>query len=131
MSMFFAFGTIAAGLSAAALLFPQSPLDRLWRLNPEARIGLESMSPWGIVLMAVVSAACALCAYGVWTRAVWGRQAAILLVAVNLIGDTANAIVRGDVRTLIGLPIGGALIAYLHSRRVRAEFGPRGAAQRS
>jgi hypothetical protein len=42
---------------------------------------------------------------------------------VNLIGDAGNAAVRGDLRTLIGLPIGGALIAYLLSPRVRRQFG--------
>jgi hypothetical protein len=44
-------------------------------------------------------------------------------VAVNLVGDTTNALVRGDLRTLVGLPIGGALIAYLLSAGVRSEFG--------
>ena len=28
-------------------------------------------------------------------------------------GDLLNAFVRNDLRTLIGLPIGGAMIAYL------------------
>ena len=34
-------------------------------------------------------------------------------------GYAANALIRGDPRTLIGLPIGLALITYLRSRRVR------------
>lgn len=125
MSAFFAFGTLAAGLSAAALLFPQSALAGIWRLNPEARIRLQSIGPWGMLLMTVVSMACAVCAYGIWTRAAWGRRSAILLLAVNLIGDTANAVILGDLRTLVGLPIGGALIAYLSSRRVRSDFQDR------
>ena len=31
---------------------------------------------------------------------------------MHLVGDSLNAILRHDLRTLIGLPIGGALIAY-------------------
>ena len=122
LSAFFAFGTLAAGFSVTALVFPQSVLDVLWRLNPDAKIGLQSIHPWGMWLMTLVCAACALCAYGLWTRAPWSRRTAILLLVVNLIGDTTNAIVRHDLRTLIGLPIGGALIAYLGSRRIRSEF---------
>jgi hypothetical protein len=33
----------------------------------------------------------------------------VAVLAVNLVGDTTNAVMRGDLRTLIGLPIGGAL----------------------
>ena len=47
---------------------------------------------------------------------------ALILVVVNLIGDATNAAIRGDLRTLIGLPIGGALIVYLLSAGVRRQF---------
>ena len=43
----------------------------------------------------------------------WGRRLAIGTLAANLIGDCVSALVRHDPRTLIGLPIGGAMIAYL------------------
>ena len=128
LSAFFAFGTLAAGFSATALLFPQSVLDVLWRLNPDAKIGLQSIHPWGIWLMTLVCAACALSAYGLWTRAPWGRRTALLLLVVNLIGDTTNAIVRHDLRTLIGLPIGGAVIAYWAAAVSAASSGIRATA---
>jgi hypothetical protein len=38
---------------------------------------------------------------------------------VNLIGDLTNAFVRNDFRTLIGVPIAGAIIFYL-ARGARA-----------
>jgi len=41
------------------------------------------------------------------------------ILIVNLIGDSLNALLRHDRRTLIGLPIGGAMIAYLLSVRRR------------
>jgi hypothetical protein len=46
------------------------------------------------------------------------------LLAVNLLGDTLNAAARGDWRMLIGIPIGGVMLAYLLSRRARAWFEP-------
>ena len=66
--------------------------------------------------------ACASCAYGLSVRARWGWRLALGILAVNLAGDTLTALILGDLRTLIGLPIGGALIAYLLSRRIRDLF---------
>jgi uncharacterized membrane protein (DUF2068 family) len=102
-----------SGLTCVLLLFPGTGLDRVWRLNPEAREAFRQMGPWAVLLMATVCAACALAARGLWRQAPWGRWLALAILTVNLIGDAANAFLRGDLRTLIGLPIGGALIAYL------------------
>lgn len=38
---------------------------------------------------------------------------ALAILSVNILGDLFNALMRHDLRTLIGLPIGGAMIAYL------------------
>jgi hypothetical protein len=47
---------------------------------------------------------------------------AVGVLAANLVGDLLNAVVRGDRRTLVGLPIGGAMLAYLLRRRIRDRF---------
>lgn len=94
----------------------------LWRLNPEARIALSSMGPLGVALMAVVAAACALSAIGLAKLAQWGRLLAIGVLTVNLIGDLSSALIRHDLRTLIGLPIGGAMLFYLFSKDIRSLF---------
>ena len=116
LSGFFVFGAAMSGLTCFLLLFPGTVLDPVWRLNPEAREAFRSMGIWAAVLMAAVCAACALAARGLWIVAPWGRWLALGILSVNLIGDLANAIFRGDLRTLIGLPIGGALIVYLLRR---------------
>jgi hypothetical protein len=72
--------------------------------------------------MLVVALACAGAATGLWSRRRWGYRLALALLSVNLMGDLLNAILRGDWRNLIGLPIAGALIAYLFSRRIRVWF---------
>ena len=39
------------------------------------------------------------------------------MLSVNLLGDTINAYLLQDWRTLIGLPIAGLMIGYLLRRR--------------
>jgi len=124
LSIFFGFAAVMSLLAALSLLFPGGLLEPLWRLNPEAGRGLASLGFWAILLMAAVSAACAASAVGIWVRADWGRRLAVGVLTANLIGDLTGALVRQDARTLIGLPIGGLLIAYLLSARVRRQFKP-------
>jgi Holliday junction resolvasome RuvABC DNA-binding subunit len=48
-----------------------------------------------------------------WRGSRWGMRLALAILSVNILGDLFNALMRHDLRTLIGLPIGGAMIAYL------------------
>ena len=128
LAAFFTFGSLMALLASLGLLFPGGVLEPMWALNPQAQVGLTALHSWGVVLMLTVGIACALAAIGLWTRAVWGHHLAVGILAVNLVGDGLNVIVRGDLRALIGLPIGGAIILYLLRSRVREQFQVRSAA---
>jgi len=108
-----------SGLTFLMLLFPGGPLDALWRLNPRAQEGLSSLGSPALLLMSATSLACITAAVGLWRCARWGMWTALAILAVNLIGDTGNAVVTGDKRALIGLPIGGLMIWYLLSERQR------------
>ncbi len=122
LSAFFAFGAGVCLLTIIALLFPGGALEPIWRLNPEAHVQFQKIGRLSILLMLVVGSACALAAIGLATRARWGRPLALGILMVNLVGDLLNAFLRHDLRTLIGLPVGGAMIAYLLMRaRVRDE----------
>ena len=122
ISVFFAAGTIPSTASAFALAFPGAWSEAMWRLKPDAPAQFASMGPWAIPLMVVVAMACAGAAVGVWKMRRWGYQLAIGILTVNLLGDTLNAVVRHDWRTFVGLPIGGAMLVYLLSHRIRARF---------
>jgi hypothetical protein len=74
--------------------------------------------------MGLVCIACGLSAFGLMKRLLWGLYLALGVLAVNLVGDAANAILRDDPRTLVGLPVGALLIAYLLRPRIRAWFTP-------
>jgi hypothetical protein len=111
-----------AGTTCLALLFPMSELRVMWRLNREAQVAFQAMGSWAIVLMFCVAAACAIAAIGLWILARWGHRLAIAILLVNMLGDVGNAIVRGDFRTLIGIPIATAMIGYLLAPRMRQKF---------
>jgi uncharacterized membrane protein (DUF2068 family) len=119
LAIFFAFGACMCALTISLLLFPGSALDSLWRLNPNAHAAFQSLGRMSILLMLIVGVACAFSAIGLARGARWGRWLALIILAVNLIGDLANAMARHDLRTLISLPIGGAMIAYLMRRQER------------
>jgi len=117
LALFFVFGTMMSGLAALLLLFPGSFLDPLWRLNPRAREGFAALGVWAVLLMTVVCMACAVAAFGLLRGKRWGYWTALAILTMNLVGDITNAAATHDWRTLIGVPIGGLLIAYLISRR--------------
>jgi len=119
LSAFFGIGAAICLLTIVMLLFPGSALDSLWKLNPDARVAFQSLGKLSILLMLIVGTACASAAIGLAKRTRWGIPLALGILIVNLVGDSLNAFVRHDFRTLIGLPIGVAMIAYLLAVRRR------------
>jgi hypothetical protein len=122
LSIFFGLGIIPSTASALALAFPGAWSDAMWRLKAEAPAQFARLGPVAIPLMIGVALACAATAVGLWTRQRWGHRLAVALLSVNLIGDTLNALLRNDWRTLISLPVGGVMLAYLLSYRIREWF---------
>ena len=116
-AVFFVLGATICALTIALLLFPGTSLDSLWRLNPDAHSAFQSLGKAVVWLMFVVGAGCALAAIGMWRGSLWGMRLALAILSVNILGDLFNALVRHDLRTLIGLPIGGAMIVYLIRNR--------------
>ena len=114
--IFFAAGALICLVTMLALAFPGGFLEPIWRLKPEARVEFQRIGSTSIALMAVVGAAYGLAAVGLAKNAEWGRRLAIGVLAVNLVGDSLNALLRHDVKTLIGLPIGGLMILFLARR---------------
>jgi hypothetical protein len=116
-SLFFVFGASMSGLAAAMLLFPGGVLEPIWRINPRAHDAFIRMGAWALALMALVCVGCATAALGLWRCTRWGLWTALAILIINLAGDTTNALVTRDWRTLIGLPIGGLMIAFLLRQR--------------
>lgn len=108
-----------------ALAFPGGAFEIIWKLKPEVRDDFLQLGDWSVALMALIGAACALASFGLARMAEWGRQLAVCILTVNLIGDMVNAVFRHDARTLIGLPIGGFLIWFLSKRKGDFQHGER------
>jgi hypothetical protein len=85
-------------------------------VKPSAQTDLRALGAVAVPLMLLVSIACAGAAVGLWRGRRWGYRLAIGVLGINLIGDVTNAVLRHDWRTLIGVPIGGAMIMYLTRR---------------
>ena len=124
LAAFFGFGTTMCTLTTALLLFPGTPLDSLWSLNPDAHLAFQSLGNWSLALMVTVGIACAFAAIGLWRGTLLGTRLALIILSLNIIGDLFNAIVRHDYRALVGLPIGGAMIFYL-ARQTVVDTGSR------
>jgi hypothetical protein len=120
--IFFAFGATMSGLAFASLLFPGSVLEPIWQLNPSAREALSKLGIYAAGLMGVVCVACSLSAVGLLRQSRQGYLLAIAVLTINIIADAVNAIVRNDWRALIGIPVGGLLVAYLVTPKVRRLF---------
>jgi hypothetical protein len=122
LAIFFTAGALICLATALALAFPGSFLESIWRLKPEARVQFQEIgSGASIALMATVALACGLAAVGLARTAEWGRRLAIGILVANLAGDSLNALLRHDPRTLPGLPIGGLMIWYLVKKKNSAE----------
>ncbi len=115
--IFFAAGALICSVVMLALACPGGVLEPVWRLRPDTRTEFQEIGTWAIALMAAVGVAFGLSAFGLARRVEWGRRLAIGVLTVNLAGDVFNAVFRGDVRTLVGLPIGGLMMWYLTSRK--------------
>ena len=119
LTIFFGAGALICFITMLALAFPGGFLEPIWRLKPSARVEFQELGRWSSGLMAIVGAACGLAALGLAKNREWGRRLGIGILVVNLIGDSLNALLRHDPRTLIGLPIGGLMIWYLLKPRRR------------
>ena len=115
-------GALLAGVSAIALAFPGSPLEPMWRLNPRGHDGLARLHGWAVLLLGVVSGACAATGIGLWRLRHWGRAFAVVGLSMHLVGDILNVALGIEPRAAFGIPIVLALLVYLQRPRVRSAF---------
>lgn len=122
LSFFFVFGMTMSGIAAITLAFADSFLAPVWRVNPKGHEALVALGLLAVAMMSVVSLACVAAAAGLWLGRLWGQRIAMTILLVNAVGDLLNGTLGGDPRSLIGLPVAGALLYYLRSAGVRAFF---------
>ena len=122
LALFCLFGACMSGLAAVTLAWPGTPLDRVWELNPTGHAELVAAGPLAAMGMAILSPVMVVIAIGLLARRRWAYWAAVVGLVVNATGDAVAAVVRGDARTLIGVPIAGFFVYWLLRPSVRARF---------
>jgi hypothetical protein len=122
MGSFLFFGAAMAFCAGATLVWPGTPLDRIWELNPRA---YRQLGPLGrMVGIPFLFLGYALTVAGVYwfKRKPLGWRLAVAIMAVQVAGDLGNAI-RGRIfEGLIGATIAGALLFHLLRPSVRELF---------
>jgi hypothetical protein len=122
MGVFLFFGATMAALAGITLALPGTPLDQIWRLNPEAYLQMAPMGRGVGVMFLLLSAIMAVAATGWFQRKLWGYWLAVIIIFTQVAGDLVNFI-RGDyLRGGVGFAIAGVLLAYLLQSRVRSAF---------
>lgn len=110
--------------AAITLLHPGTDLDRLWSSNPGAHRALLSFrKPAGVMFLLIATTA-AITGYSWLRRRMWAWRLAVLGIGTQVLGDCVN-LIRGDLlRGGAGLLIGGGLLIYLLSSKIKNNFTP-------
>jgi len=111
-----------AALAGTTLLVPGTTLDRAWALNPGAYQQLSSMGSIAGLLFLLLSLLLIFSAVGWFHRRRWGWILAVVIISFQVIGDLVN-LLRGDSqRGAVGVIVAGALLFYLFTPSIRADF---------
>jgi hypothetical protein len=122
MGVFLFFGAVMASFAGVTLIRRGTFLDRLWAINLEA---YQQLSAYGRIIgipFLALAAALAIAGAGWIKRRQWGWTLAVILIAMQVLGDLVNAFMGHAVKGAVGVVIAGALLVYLLRPAVRAAF---------
>jgi len=117
------FGATMASLAAMTLLWRGTVLDRIWALNPTAHQRLAPLGSGVGILFLLLGATLAAAGIGWVQRRVWGWRLAVVIIAIQVLGDVINCIWGEWLRGGIGVIIASALLLFLLRPKLRAAFG--------
>jgi hypothetical protein len=117
--IFHLFGSVIALLASVTLLFPGTPIDNMWVVNPSAHKELLPFAKMAAMGFLLLSPLLALAGYGLFHFKRWGWSIAILLIGTNVIGEVSN-LWRGELlKGIIGVGIALTILLYLLSSPVK------------
>lgn len=122
VGIFLFFAAAMASLAAITLLWRGTVLDRVWALNPTAYKQLAPVAGTVGILLLLLGVLLTAAGIGWFRCRLWGWRLAVVIIAVQLLGDLVNCF-RGDwLRGGAGIVIASALLLFLLQRRTRATF---------
>jgi hypothetical protein len=123
MGVFLFFGAAMACLAGSTLLWPGTPLDRMWTLNAAAYRELARFGTWIGLPFLVLSGALFAAGVGWFRRRRWGWGLGVGIMGIQAAGDVVN-MVRGEwVRGSLGAGVAAAILIWLVRPSVRSAFG--------
>jgi hypothetical protein len=122
LGFFFAPATLITFVVGLSFLFPDGPLDIIWRLKPQDHDWLKSHGPFtpaGFLLLSVIMAAASA---GCFARRRWGWVLAIIVFSANGLVDAARIAFGAPVEGTLGATVSAAVVWWLIQPRVRRLF---------
>ncbi len=122
VGIFLFFGAIMASLAATTLLWRGTALDRIWDLNPTAYKQLAPLGGVVGIFFMVLGVALTTAGIGWFRRRLWGWKLAVVIIAIQVLGDVINCVRVDLLRGGTGVVIAGALLLFLLRSKVKATF---------
>lgn len=122
IAVFFALATCILLGAGAALLFPGSALETVWRLYPARRALLMPYRSWlgpGFLALALAMACGSV---GCFAHRKYGWRLAVTIFAANGLGDAVQLAMGHLLEGGIGVAAAGAILFYLFRPGVRSAF---------
>lgn len=123
VGIFSLFAALIAAAAGTTLLWPNGPLDWIWRIrSDEVHAQMLAMGwPVGAGLWAVGLVALAT-ATGSFQQRRWAWVLAVITLAVNGVSDVVRLAMGGVVEGLAGIVIAGLILFVLTRPSVRGQF---------
>jgi hypothetical protein len=111
-----------ASLAGITLSWRGTALDGIWTLNPRAYSELVPLGqPIGLLFL-LLATALAIAGRGWLKRRRWGWLLAVVIIAIQILGDIANVFFGRIIQGVVGVTIAGALLVYMTRPSMRACF---------
>ena len=128
IAAFLLVATLIALMVATTLIFPGTPLDKLWEFNRPAYAQFRVLGTASGILLLLLGLVTAAAATGLVRGRRWSWWLAISIFAINGTGDVVGLVVTRDVvRSGSGALIAAGFIFCLLRKEVRLFFDQRGA----
>lgn len=122
IAIFFAVAACILLVVGAALLWPGSTLEVIWKLYPARRSLLIPYRAWLGPVFLILAIAMLCTSIGCFRRRNWGWWLAVAIFLINGLGDAGQFLIGHFFEGGIGVAVAGVILFYLSRPQVRETF---------